>query len=341
MIRVRHACACALLLFSGGFAACQPPSATPDEIALLNVSFDPTREFFTACNARFAAHYLRLTGKKVVVTQSHGGSGKQARSVIDGLRADVVTLALAYDVQAIADHSLLQPDWQARLEHNAAPYTSTILFLVRQGNPKRLKDWPDLVRPGVKVITPNPKTSGGARWNFLAAWGYAQRAQKLDDAAATEFMRRLYRNVPILDAGARGATTTFVQRQIGDVLIAWESEAALAMKEYGADRFEIVYPSVSIRVEPCVAVVDRNVDRRGPAVRSAAEAYLQFLYSDGAQELAAQHGYRPAQPEVLARHAERYPPVKMFTVAEIAGDWPTAQKRFFGEDGLFDTMQRR
>ncbi len=311
------------------------------EIKLLNVSYDPTREFFTAYNAGFAAHYLSLTGQKVVVTQSHGGSAKQARSVIDGLRADVVTLALAGDVQAIADHRLIKPGWQLRLEHDSAPYTSTILLLVRKGNPKAIRDWSDLVRADMRVITPNPKTSGGARWNFLAAWAYAQLVQKLDDQGATDFLSRLYRNVPVLDTGARGATTTFVQRGIGDVLIAWESEAALALKEYGTNQFEIVYPSVSVLVQPSVAVVDRNVDRRGPEVRAAAEAYLKHLYSDEAQELIARHGYRPVNPKILAQYAHRYPAIKLLTVQEIAGGWPAAQRRFFDEDGVFDKIYHR
>ncbi len=327
-----------VIIFLALVAAVKASAGT--EIRLLNVSYDPTREFYAAYNARFTEHYQELTGKKVVMTQSHGGSGKQARSVIDGLRADVVTLALAYDVQAIADHHLIKAGWQSRLQHDSAPYTSTIIFLVRKGNPKTIKDWSDLVRPGVKVITPNPKTSGGARWNFLAAWAHAKLVQKKDDQAATEFMRRLYENVPVLDAGARAATTTFVQRGIGDVLIAWESEAMLAAREYGADKFEAVYPPMSVLVQPTVAVVDRNVDRRGPDVRAAAEAYLQYLYSPEAQELIAEHGYRPANEKIRAKFSHRYPPLKLLTVQEISSDWPTAQKRFFGEDGLFDTIHR-
>jgi len=311
------------------------------DIQLLNVSYDPTRELYAAYNARFIEYYRGLSGRTVKIAQSHGGSGKQARSVIEGLRADIVTLALAYDVQAIANHHLIAPDWETRLPHEAAPYTSTIIFLVRRGNPKQVRDWPDLTRPGVKVITPNPKTSGGARWNFLAAWGYVTIGQGGSAAAATEFVTRLYRNVPVLDAGARGATTTFVQKEIGDVFICWENEAELALREYGTNRLAAVYPSISILAQPCVAVVDRNVDRRGAVVRAAAEAYLRHLYSDGVQELIAQHGYRPANRAVLEKYRSRYPAISMFTVKQVAGSWAEAQPRFFGEEGVFDRIYRR
>ncbi|MBN2506336.1 MAG: sulfate ABC transporter substrate-binding protein [Verrucomicrobia bacterium] len=330
------------LVAAAGISLATASGLAAAEITLLNVSYDPTRELFTAYNRRFAQDYEAETGHRVRVIQSHGGSGKQARAVIDGLRAHVVTLALAYDVQAIADHHLIRPGWQSRLPHASSPCTSTIVFLVRPGNPKGIRDWGDLVRPGVGVITPNPKTSGGARWNFLAAWAHATRVLGEGEAAAVAFMRRLYGNVPILDTGARGATTTFVQRGIGDVLLAWESEAALAAREYGTGRVVTVYPPTSVLVQPTVAVVDRNVDRRGqgPEVRAAAEAYLRRLYSEAAQDLIAQHGYRPVDAAVLARHAARYPPLKRFTVGEIAGSWRAAQKRFFGEDGVFDTIHR-
>ncbi len=313
------------------------------EIDLLNVSYDPTRELFKDYNRLFIEHYYQQTGRRVRVTQSHGGSGKQARSVIDGLRAHVVTLALAYDVQAIAEHHLIGPNWQSRLPHDSAPYTSTVVFLVRQGNPKSINDWGDLGRPGVSVITPNPKTSGGARWNFLAAWAYATKILQRSDDAAIAFMRQLYQNVPVLDTGARGATTTFVQRGLGDVLLAWESEAALAVQEYGTNRFETIYPPASILVQPSVAVVDRNVDRRSaaPDARATAEAYLHYLYSEPAQELIARHGYRPVNAAILAKHINRFPRLRLFTIKDVAADWSAAQKRFFGEDGVFDTLQRR
>jgi sulfate transport system substrate-binding protein len=308
------------------------------ELQLLNVSYDPTREFFTAYNAKFAEHYRALTGQTVKISQSHGGSSKQARSVIEGLRADVVTLALAYDIQVIADHHMIKPDWMSRMQWDASPYTSTVMFLVRKGNPRQIRDWDDLVRSGVKVITPNPKTSGGARWNFLAAWGYVTIAQGASDAAAAEFMAKLYRNVPVLDSGARGATTTFVQRKIGDVFVTWENEALLARNEYGSDALQMVYPSVSILTQPCVAVVDRNVDRRGPSVRAAAEEYLKYLCTDTMQELIAQHGYRPANPAILAKYRQRYPALKLFTLKQVTGNWGAAQRRFFSEDGVFDQI---
>jgi len=312
--------------------------AAENEISLLNVSYDPTRELFQAYNARFITHYLELTGNAVKIVQSHGGSGKQARSVIEGLRADVVTLALAYDIEVIAKHHLLAANWESRLPSQASPYTSTIVFLVRQGNPKGIHDWADLAKPGMQVITPNPKTSGGARWNFLAAWGYVTLGLGQDDQAAREFVSRLFHNVPVLDSGARGSTTTFVQKQIGDVFITWENEGELALKEYGRTRFEVIHPSISILAQPCVSLVDRNVDRRGPKVRAAAEEYLRYLYSNTGQELVAQLGYRPANPEVLAKYRSRYPEIKMFTIKQVAGSWEQAQTRFFSEDGVFDRM---
>lgn len=323
---------CGLSLLAAGSQA--------SELRLLNVSYDPTREFFGAYNARFVEWYRQRTGRTVRVAQSHAGSAKQARSVIEGLRADVVTLALAWDIDMIARHGLLAADWQTRLPADAAPYTSTVVFLVRKGNPKQVHDWPDLVRPDVKVITPNPKTSGGARWNFLAAWGYVTLGQKGSEAAATDFVRRLFQNVPVLDAGARGATSTFAQKGLGDVCLVWENEAQLVSREAEADAFEVVYPSLSILAQPCVAVVDRNVERRGPAVRAAAEEYLKQLYSEESQELIAQHGFRPANSAALGRHAGRYPRLRLFTLKEVAGSWAAAQARFFAEDGVFDRIYR-
>jgi sulfate transport system substrate-binding protein len=302
--------------------------------AILNVSYDPTRELYADFDTAFARAWKEKTGQVVTVNQSHGGSGKQARSVIDGLGADVVTLALAYDIDAISEQGgLLPADWQARLPDQSSPYTSTIVFLVREGNPKRIRDWSDLVRPGVQVITPNPKTSGGARWNYLAAWGYA--LHRGDEAAARDFVARLFRNVPVLDTGARGATNTFVQRGIGDVLIAWENEAFLAVKELGADRVEIVVPSVSILAEPPVALVDRNVDRHG--TRAVAQAYLEYLYTPRGQELAARNYFRPRLASVAARYADRFPKLDLFTIADFGG-WQAAQKKHFSDGGVFDQI---
>ena len=287
-------------------------------------------------NQAFAKQWKAKTGDDVKVKQSHGGSGKQARSVIDGLEADVVTLALAYDLDAIAERGLLAKDWQKRLPHNSAPYTSTIVFLVRKGNPKGIKDWNDLVRPGIAVITPNPKTSGGARWNHLAAWGYALKQPGGNEASAREFLSRLYKNVPVLDSGARGATTTFVERGIGDVLIAWENEAILAIKELGPDKVEIVAPSISILAEPPVAAVDKNIDKHG--TRKVVEAYLQFLYSDEAQEIIAKNYYRPAVGKEAKKYAAQFPKVKLFTIGDVAGDWTRAQKNHFADAGIFDQI---
>jgi sulfate/thiosulfate transport system substrate-binding protein len=305
-------------------------------LTLLNVSYDPTRELYQDVNKAFAQAWKEQTGQVVTVNQSHGGSGKQARSVIDGLEADVVTLALAYDVDAIAEAGLIGHDWQARLPGNSAPYTSTVVFLVRRGNPKQIKDWDDLVGPGVTVISPNPKTSGGARWNYLAAWGFALREYGQDDAKARDFVARLYRNVAVLDTGARGSTVTFVERGLGDVFISWENEALLVTRQLAKDRFDIVTPSVSVLAEPPVAVVDRVVDRRGS--RTLAQAYLEFLYSETGQDIAARHYYRPRLPAVAARHAPQFQQVSLFTVEEAFGGWPTAQRTHFGDGGVFDQI---
>jgi len=309
-------------------------AAQAKDITLLNVSYDPTREFYVDFNKAFAKHWLAKTGDKVIVKQSHGGSGKQARSVIDGLEADVVTLALAYDVDELAEKAKLIPaDWQKRLKHNSSPYTSTIVFLVRKGNPKGIKDWDDLAKPGISVITPNPKTSGGARWNYLAAWGYALKKYG-SDAKAQEFVGKVLANVPVLDTGARGATTTFVERGIGDVLLAWENEALLAQKELGPDKFDIVAPSLSILAEPPVAVVDKVVDKRG--TRAVAQAYLDYLYSPEGQDLAGQNHYRPIDPTAAAKYAKQYPKVNLFTIDEVFGGWAKAQKAHFADGGSFD-----
>jgi len=308
------------------------------EIKLLNVSYDPTREFYQDFNAVFSKYWEGKTGNKVTVQQSHGGSGKQGRSVIDGLEADVVTLALAYDIDVIAEKSKrLPPDWQKRLPNNSSPYTSTIVFLVRKGNPKGIKDWEDLVKPGVAVVTPNPKTSGGARWNYLAAWGYALKKNNNDEAKAREFVTALFKNVPVLDVGARGATTTFVQRGIGDVLIAWENEALLSIKELGKGQFEIVVPSVTILAEPPVAWVDRVVKRHG--TQTVAEEYLKYLYTPEGQEIAAKHYYRPRLDSVAQKYADTFPKVNSFTIDEVFGGWQKAQKTHFAEGGEFDRIQ--
>jgi sulfate transport system substrate-binding protein len=305
-------------------------------VQLLNVSYDPTRELYEAVNAAFARQWKVKSGQDLVVKQSHGGSGKQARAVIDGLEADVVTLALAYDVDAVARAGLVAPDWQKRLPQNAAPYTSTIVFLVRKGNPKGLKDWDDLVKPGVAVITPNPKTSGGARWNYLAAWAHALKKSGGDEAKAKAFVRALFRNVPVLDSGARGSTTTFVERGIGDVLLAWENEAFLAVEQLGKGRFEIVVPRSSILAEPPVAVVDRNVDRHG--TRAVAQAYLEFLHGPEGQEIAAKNFYRPRDPKVAARYATKFPKIDLVTIDGVFGGWAKAQATHFGDGGVFDQI---
>lgn len=310
-------------------------AAADSKDALLNVSYDPTREFYVEFNKAFAKKWESETGRVLTVRQSHGGSGKQARSVIDGLDADIVTLALGYDIDAIADAGLLPKDWQSRLPNNSAPYTSTIVFLVKKGNPKGIKDWNDLVKPGVQVITPNPKTSGGARWNYLAAWAYALQANGGDETKAKEFVSQLLKNVPVLDSGARGSTVTFTQREIGDVLLAWENEAYLSLQEFGADKFEIVVPSLSILAEPPVAVVDKVVDRKG--TRKVAEAYLQFLYTREGQEIAAKNYYRPRLPELATQYAGRFADVKLVTIDQFGG-WRAAQEKHFSDGGVFDQI---
>lgn len=331
--------ASSLLVVALGWVVSPPVCAWAKETTLLNVSYDPTRELYQDFNAAFAQFWQAKTGDRVVVRQSHSGSAKQARAVIDGLAADVVSLALAYDIDAIAEKGgLLPANWQARLPHNSSPYTSTILFLVRKGNPKGIRDWDDLVRPGVSVITPNPKTSGGARWNYLAAWGYALRKHGQDEAKARDFVTRLFRNVPVLDSGARGAATTFVQRGIGDALVAWESEALLSLRESGKDDFALVIPSVSILAEPPVAWVDQVVDKRG--TRAVARAYLEYLYSPEGQEIAAKHFYRPRLESVAQKYARIFPQMNLFTVTEMFGGWQKAQKTHFNEGGVFDQIQR-
>jgi len=306
----------------------------------LNVSYDPTRELYQAVNTSFASQWKSKTGKDVKFNQSHGGSGKQARSVIDGLEADVVTLALAYDIDAIAEKSQLLPaDWQKKLPNNSAPYTSTIVFLVRKGNPKQIKDWNDLVKPGVSVVTPNPKTSGGARWNYLAAWGYSLKHNNNDENKAKEFLRQLFKNVPVLDTGARGATTTFVERGIGDVLIAWENEALLAVKELGKDKVEIIAPSVSILAEPPVAIVEKNANKHGNA--EIAKAYLDYLYTPEGQEIVAKNYYRPRNGEVAKKYDSQFPKLNLFTIDEVFGGWQKAQKAHFAEGGSFDQIYQK
>lgn len=320
-------------------ALAAPPAAaqTAKPVTLLNVSYDPTRELYAAFNPAFAAYWKTKQGQAVTVNQSHGGSGKQARAVIDGLQADVVTLALAYDVDEISQKGGLFPaDWQKRLPNNSAPYTSTIVLLVRKGNPKGIHDWSDLARPGVSVVTPNPKTSGGARWNYLAAWAWALHQPGGTDASAKEFVTRLYKNVPVLDAGARGSTTTFVERGIGDVLIAWENEALLAQKELGPDKFEVVAPSLSILAEPPVAVVDKVAKKHGTL--EVAKAYLEYLYTEEGQEIAARNFYRPINPTVAARYAAQFPKLPLVTVDQQFGGWQKAQATHFADGGTFDQI---
>jgi sulfate/thiosulfate-binding protein len=310
------------------------------QTVLLNVSYDPTREFYQQYNAAFTRYWKAKTGQDVAINQSHGGSGVQARAVIEGLRADVVTLALAYDIDAISEKSgLIERNWQKRLPYNSAPYTSTIVFLVQRGNPKGIKDWSDLIRPGVAVVTPNPKTSGGARWNYLAAWGYALRTNKNREDQARQFVGQLYKNVPVLDSGARGAMTTFVERGIGDVLLAWENEAFLAVREFGSAKIEIVVPSVSILAEPSVAVVDGGARKRGTA--SLAEEYLEHLYSEEGQEIAARNYYRPRLQSVADKFRSQFPKLTLFTVEEVFGGWGEAQKKHFADGGVFDQIYGR
>jgi len=327
-----------VLLVLGIFVAFSLPAGT---VKLLNVSYDPTREFYEEYNRAFAAYWKSKTGDTVIVNQSHGGSGKQARSVIEGLEADVVTLALAYDIDAIAAQGGLIPArWQSRLPENSAPYTSTIVFLVRKGNPKNIHDWSDLVRPGVAVITPSPKTSGGARWNYLAAWAWALQQPGGNDATAEDFVKRLYHNVPVLDSGARGATVTFVERGLGDVLLAWENEAYLAVKQLGPDKFDIVAPSISILAEPPVSIVDQNVDEHG--TRKVAEEYLQYLYSPQGQEIAAKHFYRPRDAAVAARYANQFQRIpRLLTIDGAFGGWSKAQATHFADHGSFDRIYGR
>jgi len=328
MIRRLLPIVAALLWASSAFAA---------DVTLLNVSYDPTRELYVDFNKAFASAYQRETGKSVEIKQSHGGSGSQARSVIDGLQADVVTLALAYDIDAIASKGLLAKDWQTRLPQNSSPYTSTIVFLVRKGNPKGIKDWDDLIKSGVSVITPNPKTSGGARWNYLAAWGYALKKFGSPDKAK-QFVGDIYKNVPVLDTGARGSTITFVERGVGDVLLAWENEAFLAVKEFGKDKFEIVAPSVSILAEPPVAVVDTVADKKG--TRAVAEAYLKYWYTREGQEIAARNFYRPRDAEIAGKFADSFAKVELFTIDDVFGGWTKAQSEHFADGGIFDQIYK-
>lgn len=323
-----------IILALAGLLAC---GNLPSKITLLNVSYDPTRELYADFNKSFTAYWKQKTGKSVEIYQSHGGSGKQARSVIDGLEADVVTLALAYDIDAIAEKGGLLPiDWQSRLPHNSTPYTSTIVFLVKKGNPKNINDWGDLVKPGVAVITPNPKTSGGARWNYLAAWGYALKIFGNDEVKTREFITQFYQNVPVLDSGARSSTTTFVERGIGDVLITWENEAWLAVDRIGNSRFEIVIPSISILAEPPVTLIDKITDKH--QTREVAQAYLDHLYSDEGQEIVAQHYFRPRSPAVAEKQADRFPKLNLFTIDELLGGWKKAQSVHFADGGIFDQI---
>jgi sulfate transport system substrate-binding protein len=327
------------LALIGAVLASGNGQAAASEVTLLNVSYDPTRELYDDYNKAFARHWEAKSGKKITIRQSHGGSGKQARTVIDGLQADVVTLALAGDIDALATQGKLLPaNWQGRLPHNSAPYTSTIVFLVRKGNPKGIKDWGDLAKPGVSVITPNPKTSGGARWNYLAGWAWALKQPGGNEATATAYISKLFGNVPVLDTGARGSLTTFAQRRIGDVLISWENEAFLATKEIGAGQFEIVVPSISILAEPPVAVVDKVALRKGTS--DVARAYLEYLYSKEGQEIVAKHYYRPRDPEVAARYASLFPKVNLVTIADFGG-WAAAQKKHFADGAIFDQATRR
>jgi len=324
-----------LAVASIGLALAAPAQAR--DFSLLNVSYDPTRELYVDFNKAFAAHWKAKTGDNVTIKQSHGGSGKQARSVIDGLDADVVTLALAYDIDEIGEKAKLLPaDWQKRLPHNSSPYTSTIVFLVRKGNPKGVKDWDDLARPGIAVVTPNPKTSGGARWNYLAAWGYALKKNGGDARKAQDFVAALFKNVPVLDSGARGSLITFTERGVGDVFISWENEAYLATKELGPDKFQIVTPSLSILAEPPVSVVDRNADRKG--TREVAAAYLQYLYTPEGQDIAAQNHYRPIDPRVAAKYDKQFGKVNLFTIDDVFGGWAKAQKAHFADGGVFDQI---
>jgi sulfate/thiosulfate-binding protein len=329
-MRTRFALLAAALALVAGSAAAQ-------NLSLLNVSYDPTRELYAEFNKAFVNAYQRETGKKVDIKQSHGGSGSQARGVIDGLQADVVTLALAYDIDAIAAKGFINKDWQARLPQNSSPYTSTIVFLVRKGNPKAIKDWDDLTKPGVGVVTPNPKTSGGARWNYLAAWGHALKKGQTSEQAKA-FVASIYKNVPVLDTGARGSTVTFVERGVGDVLLAWENEAFLALREFGANKFEIVVPPLSILAEPPVTIVDKVVDKKG--TREIADAYLRFWYTKEGQEIAAKHAYRPRDADVATKYEKSFAKVNLFTIDEVFGGWTEAQQEHFAEGGIFDQIYK-
>ena len=330
----------AIALFSAVFGVTAPSSAFAKDVEILNVSYDPTRELYVDFNKAFATHWKAKTGDNVSVKQSHGGAGKQARAVIDGLQADVVTLALAYDIDAIHEKAKLIPkDWQARLPNNSSPYTSTIVLLVRKGNPKKIKDWDDLVKPGVSVITPNPKTSGGARWNYLAAWAYALKNNNNDEGKAKDFVKKLFANVPVLDSGARGSTTTFVERGIGDVFISWENEAFLALKELGPDKFEIVVPTLSILAEPPVTVVDKNAKKH--STEAVSKAYLEYLYSDEGQDIAGKHYYRPTNPKYAEKYASQFPKVNLIKIDDVFGGWQKAQKTHFSDGGTFDQIYQK
>jgi len=330
----------AIALLAAAFGTAAPLTAAAKDISLLNVSYDPTRELYQDFNAAFNKFWLAKTGDKVTVKASHGGSGKQARAIIDGLDADVATLALAYDVDQLQEKGKLIPkDWQTRLPHNSSPYTSTIVLLVRKGNPKNIKDWDDLIKPGVSVITPNPKTSGGARWNYLAAWAYAQKHDGNDEAKTKEFIGKLFKNVPVLDTGARGSTTTFVERGIGDVLLAWENEAFLAQKELGVGKFEIIVPSLSILAEPPVTVVDKVAKKHGTEV--VAKAYLEYLYTEEGQDIAAKNYYRPTLASVAKKYESQFPKVNLVKIDEDFGGWQAAQKKHFADGGTFDQIYQK
>ncbi|MDE2592864.1 MAG: sulfate ABC transporter substrate-binding protein [Burkholderiales bacterium] len=334
--RTLHVLTAAALTAAISAAALAPAVARAKDITLLNVSYDPTREFYQEYASAFAKHWKAKTGDDVTVKASHGGSGKQARSVIDGLDADVVTLALAYDIDAIANKGLITPNWQKRLGHNSTPYTSTIVFVVRKGNPKHIQTWDDLVKPGHSVITANPKTSGGARWAYLAAYGYALKKNKGDDAKAREFVKQLFEHVPVLDSGARGATVSFSERGLGDVLLSWESEVALIKKEFGDDKFDVVYPAISVLAEPPVAVVDKVVDKRG--TRAVAQAYLDYLYSPQGQDLVGKYYYRPVDAKAAAKYAKQFPKIDLFNIDDTFGGWTQAQKTHFADGGVFDQI---